>query len=284
MSGQDLWIDIGIQLHIRVWNGDKAPFVLVHGLSSNCYTWEAVAEQLALAGHQVITVDQRGHGLSDKPDDDYDYATVTADLARLLIEVEVEKPIIVGQSWGGNVLLEFGARYPDIPRGLGFIDGGFLDFRANPDATWEKVSEELKPPRLVGMPREALKDRIQQMHPDWSEMGVEGTLGNFEVLPDGSVRPWLTLERHMKILRAMWEQSPAKLYPQVQSPVLICPASDSPDSDWTKRKQKLIQIAQAGLPRSRVHWFEKSDHDIHVQRPNELANLFLHTLEQGIWQ
>ncbi len=55
-----------------------APFLLVHGLASNARTWDGVAARLAAEGHPVVAIDQRGHGLSDKPDDGYDYATVTA--------------------------------------------------------------------------------------------------------------------------------------------------------------------------------------------------------------
>ncbi|GIK36384.1 MAG: hypothetical protein BroJett011_02170 [Chloroflexota bacterium] len=281
MIGQDRWIDIGLQLHVREWPGDKVSFVLLHGLSSNCRTWEMVAARLAAAGHHVVTVDQRGHGLSDKPATGFDFATVTADLARLLLALQLEQPIVVGQSWGGNVVLEFGVRYPDLARGLGFVDGGFLDHQARPNPTWEAVSTELRPPDLDGMPRESLKRRLQEAHPDWSEEGLEATLANFETLPDGTIRRWLDIPYHMLILRAMWEQRPPELYPQVTKPVLICVA-DSGDA-WTEHKRKLVAAAEAGLPRREVHWFSATDHDIHIHRPDELAELFLQAVEGEIW-
>ena len=283
MSPTEQFVDIGIKLHVREWAGAKQPFVLLHGLSSNSLTWNGVAARLAEAGHQVVAVDQRGHGLSDKPDIGYDFASITGDLSRLLVEMELERPILVGQSWGGNVLLEFGARYPDFACGLGFVDGGFLDMQSRPDATWEKISVELKPPNLNGMPRAELKQRMMAGHPDWVEAGVEATLGNFETLPDGTVRPWLSLDRHMEILRAMWDQRPPSLYPNVSAPTLICVAASSKTADWTSVKAKQVAVARAGLPWSAVHWFDETDHDIHVHRPDELAELFLETLENGIW-
>ena len=180
---QDHFIDIGLKLHVREWSGDATTVVLLHGLSSNSRTWDMVAEQLAMARHHVIAVDQRGHGLSDKPDDGYDFATVTADLAGLLEAMNLDQPILVGQSWGGNVLLEFGARYPGLASGLGFVDGGFIDLQSRPDATWQTVSAELKPPNLLGIPLETMKRRLAEAHSDWSEAAVEATLGNFELLP-----------------------------------------------------------------------------------------------------
>jgi len=283
MTVKDQVIDIGLKLHTRIWAGNRSPFVLVHGLSSNCRTWDAVAGRLAQAGHYVISFDQRGHGLSDKPDNGYDFATVSADLARLLQTLKLKRPVILGQSWGGNVVLEFGARYPGLAWGLGFIDGGFIDFRLIPDATWEKVSAERTPPNLLGLSREKIKRRLEEIHPDWSEQGVEGTLANFETLPDGTVRPWLTLERHMQILRAMWEQRPGELYPQVIEPVFICVARHGKDPAWTTIKARQVEAAQVGLSQSIVHWFDHTDHDIHVQRPDALTDLLLKTLNEGFW-
>ncbi|NJN94052.1 MAG: alpha/beta hydrolase [Anaerolineales bacterium] len=280
MPFQNHFVDIGLRLHVREWPGDQTPFVLLHGLSSNCRTWEAVAACLAAAGHRVVTVDQRGHGLSDKPSEGYDFATITADLSRLLAALSLEQPIVVGQSWGGNVVLEFGARYPDLARGLGFVDGGFLDLQARPNATWESVAAELRPPDLNGTPREILKQSIRVSHADWTDEGIEATLANFETLPDGTIRRQLDLANHMAILQAMWDQRPQTLYPQVTAPVLICVAHSG--DDWSERKRKLVAAAQTGLPRSEAHWFPATDHDIHVHRPNALAELFLQA-QHGIW-
>ena len=111
---------------------------------------------------------------------------------------------------------------PDSRPASCFVDGGYLDLQARPEATWETVADQLRPPNLAGTPRAHLKERIWAMHPDWTEAGVEATLANFETLPDGTVRPWLNLERHMRILRALWEQRPGQLYAQVPAPGADC--------------------------------------------------------------
>lgn len=293
MPGTDQFIEIrrahssppgpGLTLHVRTWPGEGVPFVLVHGLSSNCRTWEAVADRLAAAGHPVVTVDQRGHGLSDKPDDGYDFATVTEDLSLLVDALELEQPILAGQSWGGNVMLAFGARYGGLARGISLVDGGYIDLQGRPDATWERTRVRLRPPNLLGTPRAHLKQRMSEFHPDWSDAGIEATLANFETLADGTVRPWLTLERHLHILRALWEQRPGELYERVQTPVLICAADDPRNPEWMEVKHGEVQTAAEDLPRSSVHWFHNADHDIHVQHPDRLAELFLETLHRGIW-
>lgn len=279
-------LDTGVRLHIHQWAGEKRAFILLHGLSSNLATWQGVAQHLAAAGHAVVTVDQRGHGLSDKPDAGYDFATVTADLASLIQLLELERPIVAGQSWGGNVVLEFGARYPGVAHGLAFVDGGFLDMQGNFgngwDPAWAAVYERLRPPDIDGMRVADLEARIRAANADWPEWGIDATMRNFEWLPDGTIRRWLPIRVHMQIVRALWEQRPPELYPLVQEPVLVCPA-DNGDPEWMERKTLQVAAAQAGLPRSAVHWFPDTHHDIHIHRPEALAQLMLDSLENSIW-
>jgi len=269
-----------LHLHVWEWPGTGRPFVLLHGLASNATTWLTVGRALAAQGHRVVAVDQRGHGRSDKPETGYDFATVAEDLHLLLVEMAIAAPVIAGQSWGGNVVLAFGARYPHTAHRLVFVDGGFLDLQARPDMTWERVAAELRPPPLAGMLRADLAQRIQAMHPDWTTAGVEATLNNFEALPDGTVRPWLSLERHMAILRAMWEQRPAALYPLIACPVTIVVAEDAGSPSWMAAKRAQVTAATQGLAQVRVYWLPDTAHDIHVHRPATLTALMLDDMQE----
>jgi pimeloyl-ACP methyl ester carboxylesterase len=281
-SPSDRWVTVrDLRLHVREWSGEKTPFVLLHGLASNALTWEAVARELNAAGHAVVTVDQRGHGLSDKPDSGYGFDEVTADLRVLIEALDLpRKPIVAGQSWGANVVLDFAGRYPDTPCGLVLVDGGYMELSSRPGATWEKIAVDLRPPNLLGTPRLQIANFLRQAHPDWTAEGIEHTLGNFETLPDGTVRPWLSLDHHMAILRALWEHHPPEIYSRVTVPVLIVPAATS-DQAWTVMKRPAVAKAEAALPHARVHWFEGADHDVHVQKPGELAAVMLEELRSG---
>lgn len=264
-----------LRLNVLHWPGEGKPFVLLHGLASNALTWGAVARHLQAAGHAVYAVDQRGHGHSDKPEDGYDFATVTGDLALLCDRLALASPIVAGQSWGGNVVLEFGARYAGRAARLVLVDGGFLDLQSRPDVTWEKIADQLRPPPLAGTPRSVLQQRMATYHADWSEEGIEATLGNFETLPDGTIRPWLTLDRHMRILRSLWDQRPPHLYGEVATPVLIAAAEDADNPEWMAVKHRQVAAAASLLPHAEVHWFAQTAHDIHVHRPEALADLML---------
>jgi len=270
------------QLHIRQWPGALRTVVLVHGLASNCMTWEATASALSAAGHAVVSVDQRGHGRSSKPEGGYGFDDVTGDLHALIQQLGLDRPIVAGQSWGGNVVLDFAARHPAAVSGIVLVDGGFIDLQAKPGATWESISLQLTPPALAGIPRAAMQARMQLVHANWSAAGVQHQLANFETLADGTIRPWLTLERHMLILRALWEQRVGKIYPQVTAPVLLL-AAEEVSRERLVQKRAEVAAASALLRSCQVHWFANTDHDIHVQRPHETAALILQALASGFF-
>ena len=164
------------------------PFLLVHGLASNARLWDGVAPRLAAAGHRAAAVDLRGHGRSDKPDGGYDFATISEDLRALIAALGFDRPVLVGQSWGAGVVLDFGVRHPGLTRGLVLVDGGLTDLR---DAfpTWEICWQRLAPPQLVGLPLSDVEGYFRQNHADWPSEGLEASLANFEIRPDPDDRP-----------------------------------------------------------------------------------------------
>jgi pimeloyl-ACP methyl ester carboxylesterase len=264
----------GVCLCARTHPGDGVPFLLVHGLASNARLWDGVAHALATAGHHVVTIDQRGHGRSSKPDHGYDFATVVSDLVVLTDALGLHRPIAVGQSWGGNVVLELGATHPDAVRAVVAVDGGFIELGSH-FHSWEACCQALTPPRLVGTPAERMQRWMREAHPDWPQDGIDGAMANFEVRADGTIAPWLTLERHMMILRALYEHRPSQRYARVAVPMLLVPA-DTGDVAWTRDKRTAVDDALAALPDGRVHWFSPADHDIHAQHPVALADVLAH--------
>ena len=261
----------GVALHVPTWEGgDLDPFLLVHGLASNCRTWEGVAARLHERGHPVAAVDQRGHGQSDKPDDGYDFATLCADLVRVLDGVGFERAVVAGQSTGGNIAVDLAARRPDRVVGVAGVDGGSLEPSRQWPA-WEDCKAALAPPRLDGAPAAALEARLRRAHPTWSDWGIEATMANFEVRADGTIAPWLSFDRHLRILRSLWEHHPSVVVPTLEVPVLLALA-DSGDA-WTDQKRAAADELTAASPHVRVAWFSPGDHDLHVQFPVELADL-----------
>jgi pimeloyl-ACP methyl ester carboxylesterase len=77
------YVDTGdLRLH-AVTGGDGPPLLLVHGWPQTWYAWRMVMPALA-RDFSVVAVDQRGIGLSDKPQDGYDTGTLASDLVALM--------------------------------------------------------------------------------------------------------------------------------------------------------------------------------------------------------
>jgi pimeloyl-ACP methyl ester carboxylesterase len=99
----------GIRLAYEVV-GEGSPIVLVHGFASNrAMNWRAPGwyETLTQAGRQVIALDVRGHGESDKPHDPdaYNEGELAWDVERLLDHLGIERADIMGYSMGGFITL-----------------------------------------------------------------------------------------------------------------------------------------------------------------------------------
>ena len=278
----------GISLHYRDWGGVGRPIVLLHGLASSCHIWDLVAPDLA-EDFSVIAVDQRGHGLSDKPESGYDFATVGQDLLGIIKARNLERPIIVGHSWGADVALEFAVACPNISAGICFVDGGMIEPSARPGMTLEKAREDMAPPRFAGMTSQALRERFRDrvrpfpLPPEFDQV----LMSNFEMLEDGTVRTRLSRENHLRIIDALWEHHPSQLYPQVSCPVLMMPArmaNDDSVAERTFRREESVGRAQQLLPSVKVVWLEDSIHDVPVQRPELVAATIRDQILSGFFE
>lgn len=267
----------GVELHAIHWDPETTAdptlpaWLLVHGLASNARLWDGVARHLSEIGHAVVAIDQRGHGQSSKPDDGYDMATVADDLDLLIAALGWDRPAVAGQSWGGNVVLELAHRHPDAISVIACVDGGFIDLGTRfPD--WDDAATALAPPPLAGTPLESVVGWLNTSAADWPEAGRQGTLANFEVRDDGTIAPWLTFDRHLTVLRGLWEHAPSTRYPYVKVPTLLI-AADTGDVAWTHSKHEAVDAAVAALPRGRAEWFSPAHHDVHAQQPTAVGDL-----------
>lgn len=262
----------GVELAVRHFAPAGQPagvdIVLTHGLASNARLWSGVARLLADAGHRVVTFDQRGHGRSSKPDTGYDMATVADDLVLLIEELGWDRPIVGGQSWGGNVVIEAAHQHTEKIAGVVAVDGGILHLRRQfPE--WEDCREALAPPPLLGTPLDQIRKWVDSMAADWPEDGRAATLANFEVRHDGTIAPWLTFDRHLAVLRGLWEHEPSTRYREIDVPVLIIAAAGTAAD--RERKTPAVQEAVETLPIGGAVWFEPAHHDVHAQKPGEVA-------------
>lgn len=285
------YVSVGaVRLHYLDWGGPMPdadaerplPLLLLHGLASSAHIWDLVAPTLA-RDRRVVALDQRGHGLSDKPDDGYDFATMVADdLAAADALGLGQRFAVAGHSWGANVALELAARAPERVATLLLVDGGFGMLRERPGATWEQISRDLAPPRFAGTPRETFLGWVRQGIPNAGPEIERIELQIVELRDDDTVGPRLSFERHMLILRAMWDQDPDQLFGSVRAPTLYALAeglrADAESADGEdgflaakRRGAGLVEQRMTNAPVVDVFWMEDTVHDIPLHRPDELV-------------
>jgi pimeloyl-ACP methyl ester carboxylesterase len=114
----------GVRLHYTD-AGSGPAVVLVHGASTSLLDFQASIAGGLSEDHRVIAVDRPGHGYSERPPGGWPDPAQQARLIRVLVrELGVERPIIVGHSWSGSVVLAYLLDYPDETAGGVLLAGG----------------------------------------------------------------------------------------------------------------------------------------------------------------
>lgn len=275
----------GLRFHYRAWQpaaGISAalpPVLLIHGLASAANIWDLTAPFLARRGFRVVALDQRGHGASDKPDHGYSFEEIIADDHAVASALGLERPIVVGHSWGGGVVLNYAAAYPQDVHAIVLVDGGFIQMNHRNGWTKEQMLKDLAPPQFAGTPAKVFLTFPKRgpLAEVWSPQLEDIFLHIVELRADGTVAPRLSLANHLQILEAMWDQPTLALYDQVSCPILLVCPEQQPTDDRSRQFQsaKRAGIARilAAHPTARVEYLPDTIHDVPLQRPEALAGL-----------
>ena len=116
----------GIKIYYEI-EGEGPPVVMIHGFSSNLEDgWKQTNWVETLKdNYQLILLDCRGHGKSDKPHDDSDYGQkMTEDIIKLIEHLSIEKANLFGYSLGASLTLRLLLTKPAIITSA--ILGGFV--------------------------------------------------------------------------------------------------------------------------------------------------------------
>lgn len=114
----------GRRIHV-VERGSGPPVVLVHGAYGGVQDWTAtgIVDELART-HRVIAFDRPGHGWSERAAEGERTPIGQARVLRAACkELGVERPLVVGFSWGGALALAWAIAWPDEISGVAVVNG-----------------------------------------------------------------------------------------------------------------------------------------------------------------
>jgi len=268
LTTREGWVEgNGARLHYVEWPGDNGGAVFaLHGLSSNARFWSRVASQLD--GRRFVALDQRSHGRSDPMRSGDTLATFIDDSRQAIATLGLDRPVLVGHSWGASIALELAARHPDMVSALGFIDGPAWPLSET--LTWPEFAARSQ----TALPRHsdlsAAVDAARAGHgPLWGEDLIEFVHAGHRSEGDAVVMT-LTHEARAHILRDLFDLRQDQAWKTLAVPAFAAFALRKSAVVLAATKRAAEHIG-AVAPKVLIKWYD-SPHDIPLSQPGEIAN------------
>ena len=119
----------GLKINYYRTGGEKPPVVLLHGLGDYGLSWTRFPLFLE-PSYDVVMVDLRGHGMSEKPERGYQAEEMADDIFWVIRTLNLHKPVIIGHSMGASIAAVFAKQNPN------YISGVVLE-----DPPWRVLDE-----------------------------------------------------------------------------------------------------------------------------------------------
>ncbi|MXY46062.1 MAG: alpha/beta hydrolase [Chloroflexi bacterium] len=281
MAPTEHWANVrDLRMRYLDWQGDGFPILALHGLASSAHWYDIVAPLLR-DRYRIVAPDQRGHGQTTQASDGYGWHSVASDAVGLLDLLGIEKAIVFGHSWGGNVAVATAAHYPKRVAALVMMDGGFFSPQMIPGATWEAFSQRLSPRDVSGTRAEFLARMQSQLAMCWNDE-IERIVQTMVYEEDRQIYDILRPQNQAQVIRAMWDDPASDAWHRIECPSMIVPAGPSADranTDFALSRRRMVNLAAENIPNCRVHWIPETIHDIGYHKPRELADAILAFLD-----
>jgi pimeloyl-ACP methyl ester carboxylesterase len=250
----------GTRLHVREWGRrDSPPILFVHGWSQHHLAFRRQLESTLADEFRLVALDLRGHGMSEVPNDVAAYSseeTWAADIAAVIEQRGLVRPVIVAWSYGGYVVSDYldrigdgnvaGVNYVGWSVVVGeptphFVGRGFHDFHAG------SISEDM--PTEIAAMRGFVHACFGQPIP---AEDLETILA-FNCMTPRFVRYALT-------------QKPRKDYAPVLARLKV-PVLISHGTAETVALPSAAEYALKNCPTAKVSWYEGAGHAPFVEDP-----------------
>jgi pimeloyl-ACP methyl ester carboxylesterase len=266
-----------VRLHVTDWGGEGSGLFFAHPTGFLGAIWRPVIDALRRRGfsRRVLTFDQRGHGLSSKPDRGYEWSIFVSDVTALVRSLEIEGYVGVGHSAGGTTLACVAAHEPNRFRRLVLIDPILIDgdVSGTPSGRRNPMAAKTRTRRLVWSSREELYASFRDRSPydTWTAESLETYVneGTFE-RPDGEIELFCPGRIEAQVYEHAAGMNGFACLRSLALPILIVRGEHS-DSFDVARAEKAARLA----PESRAVTIPNATHYIPMEKPEVVAELIL---------
>ena len=223
------WVDAtvpgrGVMLAARDYGGAGRAVVLIHGgPGQNLATWDSFVPHLG-GRVRAVALDIRGNGASDDAGD-YSGAALASDVAAIATHYALERPVVVGHSWGGQIAVAYAAGHKNCA-GIVCVDGWVADAHARlTDDTWRRAEEMYRadPYFSFAGDREQVDAFIAEMRIEFGDSGAAVAFRQLCQDEDGIWRMRRTVDQLLAIEKKVDDAEPltSEVYARVKCPVLF---------------------------------------------------------------
>jgi len=246
-------------------NGEGEPLLLIHGLGSSTRDWE---EQIPAFSqrYQVIAIDLRGHGKTDKPKGPYSMQLFAEDIAELLKKLGIKSTHVLGISLGGGIAFQFAVDYPDLVKSL-IIVNAFIEI---PMDSFKMKLEAFKRTfivKLVGMKKmgKVLAPRLF-IKPEQEELRKK------------LIKRWADNDKkaYLSAMRALMGWSVRDKLNKIDFPTLIIGSDEDYVPSSIKREYTKL------IPKAKFIEIEDARHAVPIEKPTEFNEIVLNFLSEII--
>src|SRR5262245_38628226 len=117
-------VQSGVNLEVLDWGGEGRSIVLLAGLGNTAHVFDEFALGLRRVGH-VYGITRRGFGASSRPVTGYGADRLGTDVLRVIDDLRLERPVLVGHSIGGQELSFVATAHPERIAGVVYLDAAY---------------------------------------------------------------------------------------------------------------------------------------------------------------
>ena len=209
--------------YLTVGEKDKPALVLIHGLASNKFTWNAIIEILK-DDYFIIAVDLPGHGSNSIYETDFSYSSMVDYLFKLQSHLGISFQYIAGHSYGASISTMTALDNRFKIKKLALLDGGVVPLKSSPDMNDDNYMFKLSPPDFTNRKFESISEFIDnnlaiKSNP-YSDQIKHAILSNFDHAKKPFLVPFLDRSNHLQIVDYLWNYNPELNLSKIKIPTL----------------------------------------------------------------